>query len=223
MTGSLISGEPAVASDSIPPLSRPGDVGASSFTQPEEIQEVGILPRLMALSSRRVVLEEQLAREPEAPVFADVYFDERRLFIDARLKTFLLKTVTRLNQESEWRLQIEGYCDPRGTSAYNLARANFHLAAFVRYLQILGVPSHQIATMNFGQNPVACRARSERCQEDNLRAQHIFSILAVGHTQRGCLTRLRLVPGHDWPRTSPALPYLPYLQRIQMASSSSSF
>lgn len=220
----MISGELAVASDSNPPLSRPGGlVASSSFTQPEEIQEVGIFPQLMTTFLRRVGVDEQPAREPEAPVFADVYFDERRLFIDARLKSFLLQTVKLLNHEPEWRLQIEGYCDPRGTSAYNLARADFHLDNLTRYLQILGVQFHQIATMNFGQDPVSCHARSERCQEDNLRAQHIFSILAVGHTQRGCLTRLRLVAGRDWHRTPQFPQYLPYLQRIQIASPSSSF
>lgn len=213
-----------MASDSFLSLSHPVSMVASpSVNTPEEIQEVMIFPQSMTSFLKGVVMEGQTIGKPDGPVLADVYFDERRLFIDAPLKGIFLQTVERLNQEPEWRLQIEGHCDSRGTSAYNLARADFHLASLTRYLLMLGGKSHQIFSINYGQNPVACRASSETCQEENLRAQHIFSNLAIRHTQRGCLTRLRFVPGQDWHRAFRYSQHLPNLQRIQVASSSSSF
>ena len=198
-------------------------VASPSVNTPEEIQEVVIFPQSMNSLLKGVGREGQAIVQPDDPVLVDVYFDERRLFIDAPLKGLFLQTVERLNQEPKWRLQIEGHCDSRGTSAYNLARADFHLANLTRYLLILGGQSHQISSINYGQDPVACRANSESCQEDNLRAQHIFSNLAIRHTQRGCLTRLRFVPGEDGHRALRYTQHLPNLQRIQVASSSSSF
>jgi len=221
---SLLGGERGLASDSFLNLSYSASVGATpSVNNPEEIQEVVILQQPMTSFLKGVGMEGHTIVKPDGPVLADVYFDERRLFIDAPLQGILLQTVEWLNHEPEWRLQIEGHCDSRGASAYNLARADFHLANLTRYLLMLGGQSHQISSINYGQNPVACRARSESCQEDNLRAQHIFSNLAIRHTQRGCLTRLRFVPGQDWHRAIRYSQHLPNLQRIQVASSSSSF
>ena len=203
--------------DSIPPLSAHRAVAAMTLShQPEEVRELVIYPQVKPLPLKAIWENDDL-------VFADVYFDERRLFIDGSLKDIFLQTVEWLKQEPEWRLQIEGHCDSRGTSAYNLARANFHLANLTQYLLMLGGQSHQISSINYGQDPVACRAVSESCQEDNLRAQHIFSNLAIRHTQRGCLTRLRLVLGQDSHGALRYIQHLPNLQRIQVASSSSSF
>ena len=221
---SLIGGERGVASDLFLSLPKPVSMVASpSVNTPEEIQEIVIFPQSMTSFLKGVRMEGQAIGKPDGPVLADVYFDERRLFIDAPLKGIFLQTVEWLNQEPEWKLQIEGHCDSRGTSAYNLARADFHLANLTRYLLMLGGQSHQFSSINYGQDPVACRASSESCQEDTLRAQHIFSNLAIRHTQRGCLTRLRFVPGQDWHRALRYSQHLPNLQRIQVASSSSSF
>jgi hypothetical protein len=152
------------------------------------------------------------------PVVADLYFDEARSSIQGGIEVFLQETAALLKQEGQWGLRIEGHCDARGTSAYNLARADYHLKSLTGFLQHLGISSGRIDRVNFGQTPFACRSGSERCQEDNLRAERIFSILAVGQFQRGCLARLRFVAGKDSDRATGYLKRSPYLQRIQLAS-----
>lgn len=152
------------------------------------------------------------------PVFADVYFDEVRSSIQGGIEGFLHETVALLKQEDQWGLQIEGHCDSRGTSAYNLARADYHLRFLAGFLEQLGISSGRIHPVNFGQTPFSCQSGSERCQEDNLRAERIFSILAVDRFQRGCLARLRFVAGKDSERATEYLKRPPYLQRIQLAS-----
>ena len=162
-------------------------------------------------------------RESDDLVLADVYFDEKRVLIDGRLKGVFLRTARLLVEKPQWRLQIEGHCDPRGPSAYNFARADFHLAHLTRYLYLLGIPSYQISTVNYGQDPVTCRDKSEQCQEDNLRAEKIFPFLSVGYAQRGCLARLRLLGGGNRQGISQVSENLPSLRRIQVAAPSSSF
>jgi outer membrane protein OmpA-like peptidoglycan-associated protein len=213
----LMGGERGVASDfRLPPSSQSRHVTSPVLSQSEEIQELVIFPL-----AKHVVLAHM---EPtNSPVVADVYFDERRLFIDAGLNALFLQAVEWLAAEPQWGLRIEGYCDPRGPSAYNFARADFHLANLTDYLSQLGIPSHQIFTLNYGQDPVLCRLTSEQCQEDNLRAENIFPILSIGNTQRGCLARVRLMSGGNWSRVYQASQSLPVLQRIQVASPFSSF
>ena len=152
------------------------------------------------------------------PVVADVYFDESRSSIHGGMEVFLQETAALLKQEDRWGLRIEGHCDSRGTSAYNLARADYHMRSLAGFLQDLGISSERIHRVNFGQTPFACESGSERCQEDNLRAERIFSILAVDRFQRGCLARLRFVAGEDSDRATGYLRRSPYLQRIQLAS-----
>ncbi|WP_447963423.1 OmpA family protein [Nitrospira sp. Ecomares 2.1] len=152
------------------------------------------------------------------PVFADVYFDDVRSSIQGGIEGFLHETVALLKQEDQWGVRIEGHCDSRGTSAYNLARADYHLRFLAGFLEQLGIPSRRIHPVNFGQTPFSCQSGSEWCQEDNLRAERIFSILAVDRFQRGCLARLRFVAGKDSDRATGYLKRPRYLQRIQLAS-----
>lgn len=213
----LIGGERGVASDFRLPLSSQSrSVASSLLPQPEEIMEFVIFSLAKPVALMRM-------ESTHSPVVADVYFDERRLFVDAGLKAFFLQTVEWLAAEPQWGLRIEGHCDPRGPSAYNFARADFHLANLIDYLSQLGIPLHQISTVNYGQDPVLCRQTSEQCQEDNLRAEKIFPILSVGITQRGCLARVRLLSGGNWSRVHHVSQSLTLLQPIQVASPSSSF
>lgn len=152
------------------------------------------------------------------PVFADVYFDDARSSIQGSIEFSLHETAAILKQEAQWGLRIEGHCDSRGTFAYNLARADYHLKSLAGFLEQLGIPSGRIHLVNFGQTPFSCQSGSERCQEDNLRAERIFSILAVDRFQRGCLARLRFVAGKDSDRATGYLKRTTYLQRIQLAS-----
>lgn len=152
-------------------------------------------------------------------MFADVYVDDVRSSIQGGIEDFLQETVALLKQEDQWGLRIEGHCDSRGTSAYNLARADYHLRSLAGFLEHLGIPSWRIHPLNVGQTPFSCQSGSERCQEDNLRAERIFSILAVDRFQGGCLARLRFVAGKDSDRATGYLKRSPYLQRIQLASS----
>jgi peptidoglycan-associated lipoprotein len=214
LVGALIGGGYGLAADSTPLLSHQGDERAFTVApQAEEIHEQIISPRVKSLHLKHIGEEDDL-------VFADVYFDEHRRFIDTHLKNVFFDLAGLLAEEPQWRLQIEGYCDPRGPSAYNFARAGSHLAELTDFLHQLGVSSYQISTVNFGQDPVTCPAKSERCREDNLRAEKIFPMLSVERTKRGCLARLRLMSEENWPGTRQVSENLSSLQRIQLASPS---
>jgi outer membrane protein OmpA-like peptidoglycan-associated protein len=194
----------------------------SRFVEDEEIHDALIVSRPVQSFGNKTGSQPLVENMHQDPVFADLYFDEARSFIRGGIEVFLYETVALLKQENRWGLRIEGHCDSRGTSAYNLARADYHLTHLTTFLQMMGIQSERIQLVNFGQDPLACQGVGERCQEDNLRAERIFSILAVGQSQRGCLARLRLVAGEDVDRALRYSRRSPYLQRIQVASPHSS-
>jgi peptidoglycan-associated lipoprotein len=194
----------------------------SPFEEDEEIHDAVFVSHPVGSFGTGIGSDMPVADLDQDPVFADLYFDERRSLIRDGIEDFFHETVALLKQEDQWGLGIEGHCDSRGTSAYNLALADYHLKHLTSFLQIMGIQSERIHLVNFGQDPLACQDDGERCQEDNLRAERIFSILAVGQSQRGCLARLRLVAGKDVDRALRYSRRSPYLQRIHMASPHSS-
>ena len=194
----------------------------SPFEEVEEIHDAVIVSHPVPSVGTGIGSDMSVADLYQDPVFADLYFDEGRSLIRGGIEDVLDETVALLKREAQWGLGIEGHCDSRGTSAYNLALADYHLKHLTRYLKIMGIQSERIHLVNFGQDPLACQDDGERCQEDNLRAERIFSILATGQTQRGCLARLRVVAGKDVDRALRYSRRSPYLQRIQVASPHSS-
>jgi hypothetical protein len=189
------------------------------FEDVEEIYDALIVPLPVQSFGKEIGSKPASEDLDQDPVIADLYFDEGRSLIRGGIESFLHETVDLLKQENQWGVRIEGHCDSRGTSAYNLARADYHLTHLTTFLQMMGIQAERIHLLNFGQDPFACQDVGERCQEDNLRAERIFSILAVGQSQRGCLARLRLVAGGSVDRAIRFSRRSPYLQRIQVASS----
>jgi len=189
------------------------------FEDVEELYDALIVSLPVQSFGKEIGSKSAVEAMHQDPVIADLYFDEGRSLIMGGIERFLHETVDLLKQEDQWGVRIEGHCDSRGTSAYNLARAGYHLTHLTNFLQMMGIQSERIHLLNFGQDPLPCQGIGERCQEDNLRAERIFSILAVGQSQRGCLARLRLVAGEDVDRALRYSRRSPYLQRIQVASS----
>jgi len=184
----------------------------------EEIQDALLVSMPEPPSRQGIDSRSFMTGLQQDPVYADLYFDEGRSVIQGAIKVFLNQTVDLLIQEEDWRLSIEGHCDSRGSSAYNFARADYHLTHLATFLEMMGIQGERVHLVNFGQSPPACQEVDERCQEDNLRAERIFSILAVGKPQRGCLARIRLMAGKDVGRAIRYSRRSPYLQRIQVAS-----
>jgi len=81
-----------------------------------------------------------------------------------------------LSRDAEWiksnpgsQLKIEGHCDERGTSAYNLVLGEKRAKAARNYLVELGVSANRLAVVSFGKERPFCRDHSESCYAQNRR------------------------------------------------------
>jgi peptidoglycan-associated lipoprotein len=71
------------------------------------------------------------------------------------------------------RLQVDGHCDDRGTTQYNLALGKKRAEAVKRYLTDLGAGG-AIDTGTYGKEQPVCREANEACWSRNRRAESRF-------------------------------------------------
>lgn len=71
---------------------------------------------------------------------------------------------------AEAQVVIEGHCDERGTSEYNLALGDRRAASARSFLVDLGVPGARLTTASYGKERPQCMESNESCWQSNRRA-----------------------------------------------------
>ena len=104
------------------------------------------------------------------PELSDVFFDFDRFVIRDDARSGLEANAGLLKAQSGQNILIEGHCDERGTSAYNLVLGERRAQAAAQYLRDLGVPSSQIQIRSYGKERPFCAEHSEACWQSNRRA-----------------------------------------------------
>jgi len=115
----------------------------------------------------------------EAPVtqsgsaLKEIYFafDKYDLSTDARAT--LKANGDWLRKNPAARIEIEGHCDERGTSEYNLALGAKRAQAAKDYLATLGIPASRISTISYGEETPVCREHNESCWQKNRRDRFV--------------------------------------------------
>jgi len=104
----------------------------------------------------------------------DVYFDydKKTLRPDAlaALKEDSKALSDIVRQYPDFRLVVEGYCDERGSSEYNLALGEARATQAEEYLVSLGLPANQLKTVSYGKERPVCTDETESCWQKNRRA-----------------------------------------------------
>jgi peptidoglycan-associated lipoprotein len=106
--------------------------------------------------------------EPPAEL-SDVYFDFDRYAIRADAQPTLRRLASLLTSELTPELVIEGHCDERGTSAYNLVLGERRAQAAKQYLEDHGLTAPQIRVTSYGKERPFCTEHSEACWQSNRR------------------------------------------------------
>jgi len=99
----------------------------------------------------------------------DVFFafDSWKLSEDG--KQALARDADWLKANGNQKLTIEGYCDERGTQAYNLVLGQKRAKAVQGYLTELGIPPTRMAVISYGKDRPFCREQTEDCYQQNRR------------------------------------------------------
>jgi peptidoglycan-associated lipoprotein len=140
----------------------------------------GSLPIPPLVEEKARVAEQAIAPAPPAqppmpqakpiPGLSDVFFDFDRFVIRGDARSGLETNAGLLKSQSSEKILIEGHCDERGTSAYNLVLGERRAQATAQYLRDLGVPSSQMQITSYGKERPFCTEHSEACWQSNRRA-----------------------------------------------------
>ena len=112
-------------------------------------------------------------------VLQPIYFDYDLSEIERDQRIVLESNAAWLRDHPDARVMIEGHCDERGTSEYNMALGDRRAKATREFLVSLGVDWDRIETVSFGEELPAEFGDNEYAWSRNRRAE--FSLVSTRH------------------------------------------
>ncbi len=114
---------------------------------------------------------EELFRANVLDAFYD--FDSAEIRPDAR--DALARTAEFLRTHRDIKLSVEGHCDERGSTEYNLALGVRRAEAARQFLIALGVGPERLEPVSWGKERPFCTEGSEDCWQKNRRAHFVMA------------------------------------------------
>ncbi len=103
----------------------------------------------------------------------DAYFDFNKADIRPDARQALAATAELLRNYPQFRVTIEGHCDERGSTEYNLALGDRRAGAVKQYLVSLGISADRLSTVSFGKEKPFCTQSNESCWQQNRRGHFV--------------------------------------------------
>jgi peptidoglycan-associated lipoprotein len=101
--------------------------------------------------------------------FQDVYFAFDSDDLDGAARQAVATNANWLQQNPGVRAEIEGHCDERGTSEYNLALGARRAKAVRDALIGQGISAGRLSTVSYGEELPVCKDKNESCWARNRR------------------------------------------------------
>jgi peptidoglycan-associated lipoprotein len=111
----------------------------------------------------------------EGGPLADVHFDYDRATLTDEARAVLEKHALWLQNHRDAKVMVEGHCDERGTTEYNLALGEQRARAVAEYLAGLGVAESRLRTTSYGKERPLDPASTEAAWATNRRAHFAVS------------------------------------------------
>lgn len=158
---------PAVVANS--PKPAPAPVRASTQQAPAPATTASNYPN----AATRARIDELLAK------IEDAYFD----YDKATIRPDALKALEADSTElrgilahfPDYKLTVQGHCDERGSTEYNLGLGDRRAEAAKDYLVQVGIPAAQLSVISYGKERPVCLEHDEACWQRNRRI-HIVAM-----------------------------------------------
>ena len=119
---------------------------------------------LASTETRNPSLEELFLKD-----MRDAYFDYDSAAIRPDAREALQRSADFLKNYPSAHVTVEGHCDERGSTEYNIALGDRRSNAVKQYLISLGVPTNQVLTTSWGKEKPFCAQANEACWQQNRR------------------------------------------------------
>ena len=130
-------------------------------------------------------LEDQMAQEKAQKAaqilaakkrfqYEDIYFEYDSSELSDEAKTGLIEKADWLKGNTSTIVSIEGHCDERGTTEYNLALGDRRANTVKSYLVNLGVSASRLKTISYGEEMPKDPGKTEAAYKSNRRAHFVI-------------------------------------------------
>ena len=157
----------------------PGAPGAAVTPAPPAVGEAPVkeappAPVAVAPATPPAAAPGVAVTEEKMSQFDDVRFDFDKSEVKEDGRKTCQVVADYLKKNPMAKLLIEGHCDERGTSEYNMALGDRRATAVMNYLVSLGVPKAALSTVSFGKEKPLDPGHDEGAWEKNRRAHFVL-------------------------------------------------
>ncbi len=122
------------------------------------------------LESKPIGISEGRTSEGMLPVYFDFDSSDVRNDQVSRIET----NAAFLKSQPDTNIRIEGNCDPRGTSEYNMALGERRALSAKKYLVNLGISEERLSTISFGEERLLMHGHDELSWAQNRRDDFVI-------------------------------------------------
>jgi peptidoglycan-associated lipoprotein len=127
------------------------------------------------LTEDQIFAQKSLAQLNAERPLDDVFFDLDKSEVRNDARASLQKDADWMKKWSSVQVTLEGHCDSRGSSEYNLALGTRRASAVKDYLVSLGVPASRLAVISKGKEQPFCTDENESCWQQNRRGHFLIT------------------------------------------------
>lgn len=167
-------GTPSTASTSTGEKAPEGVVSETLKPEASAAETASAQPAGMRVASAAEAAAGVSATEEKPSLFRDIHFDFDKALIRDDAKPVLASVSDYLKNNKGAKLLIEGHCDERGTSEYNMALGDRRADSARKYLVSLGVPAGVLSTLSFGEEKPMDPGHNEEAWAKNRRAHFVL-------------------------------------------------
>lgn len=146
-----------------PQVSQPADTNASAAVSTSSVDTAEIESK-------------KLAAEIQALQKQSIYFDFDKSDIKPEFKDVIVKQAEFIKEHKNDVVTVEGNCDERGSTEYNVALGDRRANSARKSLELLGVPDAQIKTVSLGEEKPRLTCHEEKCWKENRRDDFVHSL-----------------------------------------------
>ena len=147
---SCSSKKPAPVGDTNPNANQLNENGTSGSNSSLEDWEKGLIPG-------------------KGGPLSDIHFGYNDSTIQDQDGSVLRSNASWLQAHPQTKVQVEGYCDERGSEEYNIALGAKRAQAGKDYLATLGISENRMSTISYGKELPVCQDHDESCWAQNRR------------------------------------------------------
>jgi peptidoglycan-associated lipoprotein len=103
-----------------------------------------------------------------------IYFDYDKADLSSDAQATLAKKADWLKAKGEYKLKIEGHCDERGSTEYNMALGARRAEAAAKFISAAGVTSDRLTTVSYGEEKPVATGSDEAAWSQNRRDEFVL-------------------------------------------------